>query len=154
MIVYRIAKSAEIAGDISGFGSFKFGGRWNNRGTYMLYTSVNSSLAYLETLVHFNESDYPPNLYITAIEIKDSDELIYQLPGNGYPVNWQTQQNLENKIKGDWWMRENKFLAFKVRSAINPLEFNFLLNPLYPGFHDKVTVQSIERLNIDTRLIR
>jgi RES domain-containing protein len=154
MIVYRIAKSADRAGDISGFGSFKFGGRWNSKGTYMLYTSMNSSLTYLETLVHFNEPDYPPNLYITAIEIKDSDELIYQLPDNEYPVNWQTQENLENKIKGDQWVRENKFLAFKVRSAINPYEFNFLLNPLYPGFHDKVTVHSIEQLNIDTRLAR
>ena len=154
MIVYRIAKSLQRARDFSGIGAFKNGGRWNSKGTYMLYTSMNSSLAYLETLVHFNETDQPPNLCITAIEIKESDELIYQLPDNEYPVNWQAQDNLENKIKGDQWVRENKFLAFKVRSAINPSEFNFLLNPLYPGFHDKVTIHSIEQLNIDTRLIR
>ena len=120
----------------------------------MLYTSMNSSLAYLETLVHFNEPDIPPNLYITAIEILGNDSLIYQLPDDKYPEDWQTQDNLENKIIGDQWIRENKFLAFKVQSAINPTEFNFLLNPLFPRFHDNIAVHYIEQLNIDNRLIR
>jgi RES domain-containing protein len=154
MIVYRIAKSMQRTQDFSGIGAFKNGGRWNSKGTYMLYTSMNSSLAYLEALVHFNEPDIPPNLYITAIEIKKGDALLYQLPDNKYPVNWQMQDNLENKMMGDKWMRENKFLVFKVRSAINPSEYNFLLNPLYPRFHDMVAVKSIQQLNIDTRLIK
>jgi RES domain-containing protein len=154
MIVYRIAKSEQRVRDFSGIGAFKNGGRWNSKGNYMLYTSMNSSLAYLETLVHFKEPDLPPNLYIAAVEIKKSDALIYWLPDNEYPVTWQAQDNLENKIMGDRWMRENKFLAFKVRSAINPSEYNFLLNPIYPGFHDKITIDSVYSLNIDARLIR
>jgi len=120
MIVYRIAKSIQRARDFSGIGAFKNGGRWNSKGTYMLYTSVNSSLAYLETLVHFNEPDLPPNLYIASIEIKKSNALIYQLRDDEYPVTWQARDNLENKIMGDQWVRENKFLAFKVCSAIRP----------------------------------
>jgi len=154
MVVYRIAKSIRRAQDFSGIGAFKNGGRWNSKGTYMLYTSVNSSLAYLETLVHFNEPDMPPDLYIAAIEVKAGSKLIYQLPDDEYPAAWQAQGNLENRITGDQWIRENKFLAFKVRSAINPSEYNFLLNPLFRGFHDKVTVHSVERLNIDSRLTR
>lgn len=153
MLVYRIAKSAERAEDISGFGSLKFGGRWNSKGTYMLYTSMNSSLAYLESLVHFNEIDVPSNLFISSIQLPDDNKLIYQLPDKKYPITWQVQDNLENKLMGDQWILENKFLAFKVRSAINSSEFNYLLNPLYPGYHDKVTVQSIQKLNIDARLI-
>lgn len=154
MIVYRIVKSLSRANDFSGIGAFKTGGRWNSKGTYMLYASMNSSLAYLETLVHFNETDVPPNLYITAVEIKDSDTMIYQLPDSDYPTTWMEPDNLENKIISDQWIRENEFLAFKVRSAINPSEYNFLMNPLYPGFHDKIKVHSIELLDIDTRLIR
>jgi RES domain-containing protein len=53
MVVFRIVKSLNRAKDLSGMGAFKNGGRWNSKGTYMLYTSINSSLAYLETLVHF-----------------------------------------------------------------------------------------------------
>jgi RES domain-containing protein len=154
MIVYRIAKSIERTNDLSGFGALKFRGRWNSKGTYMLYTSQNSSLAYLENLVHFNETDIPANLYVTSIEIKNSDELIYQLPDNEYPAKWKIQDNLENKLMGDSWMNENKFIAFKVRSAINPSEYNFLLNPLFNGYHDLVTIQSVQAINIDTRLMR
>ena len=154
MIVYRIAKSAERAEDISGFGSFKFGGRWNSKGTYMLYTSMNSSLAYLESLVHFNEIDVPSNLFISSIQLPDSGQLIYQLPDNEYPATWLVQDNLENKLMGYQWILENKFLAFKVRSAINPSEFNYLLNPLFQSYRDIVTIDSIQKLDIDARLIR
>lgn len=154
MIVYRIAKSAERAEDISGFGAFKFGGRWNSKGTYMLYTSMNSSLAYLESLVHFNEIDVPSNLFISSIQLPDSGQLIYQLPDNEYPATWLVQDNLENKLMGDQWILENKFLAFKVRSAINPSEFNYLLNPLFSGYHSTVAISAIQKLNIDARLIR
>jgi RES domain-containing protein len=153
MIVYRIAKSIKRTQDFSGTGAFKNGGRWNSKGTYMLYTSINSSLAYLENLVHFNEFEIPPNLYIIAIEIKNN-AAVYELPDSEYPPAWQAQDNLDNKIMGDQWMRENKFLAFKVRSAVNPSEYNFLLNPLFPGYHHRITIHSTELLNIDTRLMR
>lgn len=153
MIVYRIAQSALRAPDLSGTGAFKNGGRWNNKGTYMLYTSMNSSLAYLENLVHFDEYNRPPNLYIATIEIKNNAP-VYELPDAQYPPAWQAQYNLKNKTMGDLWMRQNKYMAFKVRSAINPAEYNFLLNPLYPGYHDKVIVNLIEPIGIDTRLIR
>jgi len=119
----------------------------------MLYTSMNSSLAYLENLVHFDESISPPDLYITAIEIKD-DGLIYELPDNEYPEQWQVQDNPENKSMGDQWVIENNFLAFKVRSAINPTEFNFSINPSYPGFHELVIINSVQQLKMDMRLIR
>ena len=153
MTVYRIAKAEFRALDLSGTGAFKFGGRWNSKGTFMLYTSMNSSLAYLETLVHFEEADMPPNLFITTMEVND-DSLIYELPDAEYPANWQTLDNLENKLISDILMREKKFLAIKVRSAVNPTEYNFLFNPLYPGYNDKLTIKSIEPIVIDARFIK
>lgn len=152
MTVYRIAKSIERAQDLSGFGAFKFGGRWNSKGTHMLYTSMNSSLAFLENLVHFDEYNMPPGLYIASIEIK-ATKLIYKLPDADYPVAWLTHDNLENKLMGDEWMSAKKYLAIKVWSAVNPSEFNFLLNPLYPGYHDKVKIGTIRRIDIDPRLV-
>jgi RES domain-containing protein len=153
MLVYRVAKSFDRVQDLSGFGAFKFGGRWNNKGTYMLYTSMNSSLAYLENLVHFNEGEVPPNLYIATIEIKD-DNLIYQLPDNKYPASWQAPGCAGNKKLGDKWMVAKKFVAFKVKSAVNPLEFNFLINPQHRLYFEMVVISSIEKINIDMRLLR
>jgi len=119
----------------------------------MLYTSANSSLAYLENLVHFDELNFPPHLYIAEIELKETG-LIYELPDKKYPAGWQTLGNVENKFMGDKWMNEKQFIAVKVRSAINHLEFNFLLNPLFPGYRDQVVINYIEPIIVDARLIK
>jgi RES domain-containing protein len=151
MFVYRIVKTKARANDLSGTGAFKSGGRWNSKGTYMLYTSENSSLAYLETLVHFDETDYPPNLFIVKIEVDDKPP-IHLLPEKLYPADWMRVGILENKLLGDQLMAEKKFLAIKVKSAINEFEFNYLFNPLFPGFHDKVQIADIVEIKLDERL--
>lgn len=153
MLLYRIAKSQKRATDLSGMGAYTFGGRWNSPGTYMLYVSENSSLAYLENLVHFDSDIIPPNLFIMSIEVGGEPNLIYTLPDSAYPKNWMQLGNLENKRLGDQWMREAKHLGIRVRSAVNYKEFNYLLNPLFPGYHDLVQVTSVERLPVDNRLI-
>jgi RES domain-containing protein len=154
MLIYRIAKSERRVNDISGIGAFKDGGRWNSRGTYMLYTSENSSLAYLENLVHFELENTPPNLYIMGIELKVKEALIYTLPDKDYPESWQKFGNLENKDLGDQLMNEFQFLAIKVRSAINAIEYNYLLNPLFPGYHNLVRIHIVEKLNVDARFVK
>jgi hypothetical protein len=51
-------------------------------------------------------------------------------------------------------MREKKWLGIRVRSAINPAEYNLLLNPLYPKFHDLVEIKSVRELPVDERIIK
>src|SRR5690606_24274992 len=154
MLLYRIAKSRQRTNGLSGMGAYTFGGRWNNPGTYMLYTSENSSLAYLENLVHFDSDIIPPNLFIMGIEVTGPPELIYTFPENSYPKQWTRLGHLENKRLGDRWMREAAYLGVRVRSAVNPKEYNCLLNPRYPGYGDLVKVVSVEPLPVDSRLIR
>jgi RES domain-containing protein len=154
MLIYRIAKSERRIRDISGMGAFKEGGRWNNPGTYMLYTSENSSLAYLENLVHFEPENAPPNLYIMCIELKVKEALIYTLPDRAYPKNWQQIGSLDSKALGDQLMNELKFVAIRVKSAVNTLEYNYLLNPLFPGYHDLVKISVVEKLIVDARLVK
>jgi RES domain-containing protein len=152
MTVFRIVKSELRARDISGMGTFRNGGRWNNKGTYMLYTSMNSSLAYLENLVHFDETNFPPGLFIATLKIEADEKMVWQLPDTDYPAAWQIPESPENKLIGDQWMREMKYLAYKVRSAVNPSEYNYLFNPLCPHYHDLVRVESVEPLITDARL--
>lgn len=152
MTVYRVAKSAERARDLSGYGAFKFGGRWNSKGAYMLYASANSSLAYLENLVHFSEAGIPPHLFVAVIEF-DNNEPVFELPDADYPNTWQATDNAECRHIGDLLIQSKKFIACKVRSAVNPLEYNFLLNPLFPGYSEKVQVMAVEQLKVDVRLI-
>lgn len=153
MFVYRIVKSQARTNDLSGIGAYKFGGRWNSKGTYMLYTSENSSLAYLESLVHFDELEYPPSLFILKIEIDDNAP-VYQLPAKEYPTNWKQPELLKNKALGDELMLAKKHLAIKIKSAINELEYNYLLNPLFPNFNKLVQVKEVKEIIIDARLIK
>ncbi len=150
MYLYRIVKTINRINDLSGTGAYRTGGRWNNKGTYMLYTSINSSLALLESLVHFDIIDIPPQLYILQLEVDDNASL-FILPENEYPQNWKQQELIENKDMGDNWMNDNKFLAIKVKSAINTFEHNYLLNPLFPQYYDLVKVKDVAEIAFDEK---
>lgn len=50
-------------------------------------------------------------------------------------------------------MREKKYIGFKVLSAVLPSEYNILLNPLFPGFTDLVTIRRVDKLETDPRLM-
>ena len=153
MIVFRMVQDKSRTVDLNRTGAFRRGGRWNSKGTYMLYTSENSSLAFLEYIVPFDQDIMPPQLYIMEIGIKD-DKLIYALPEKEYPKNWTQVSLLENQILGDLWMQEKKWLGFRVRSAINPTEYNVLLNPLHPKFQAQVKIKSVRLLPVDDRIIK
>jgi RES domain-containing protein len=153
MIVFRIVQDKIRTSDLSGTGAFRRGGRWNSKGTYMLYTSENSSLAYLEYMIPFGQDLMPPQLYIMEIGIKD-DKLIYVPPETTYPENWMQLSLLADQGQGDRWMKENKWLGIRVRSAINPTEFNVLLNPLHSNFKELVEIKSVRKLPVDSRIIR
>ncbi len=153
MKLFRVVQDRDRAKDLSGMGAFRWGGRWNSKGVYMLYTSENSSLAFLESLVYFDEGEIPPQLYITEFEIPD-DVPIYNLADTEYDKNWMKLSLLKNQKQGDRWMEEKKFLGIKVRSAINPAEYNYLLNPLFPRYHNLVKIISIKEIKVDDRLVR
>jgi RES domain-containing protein len=148
MRVFRIVKNMARANDLSGTGAFKPGGRWNSKGTYMLYTSENSSLAYLETLVHVDPATFPPSFVISQLEIV-KDAPVYVVPDSEYPNSWLLPNLLENKMLGDRWMKEMKYLAIKVRSVVNPREYNYLLNPLFPGFSSLVGFIDFTEISTD-----
>lgn len=142
----------ERAQDISGKGAFLYGGRWNSEGTFMLYTSLNVSLAMLELLVHADESEVPPQMFISQIEIMEK-ATIYEFPDQELPKAWREPGNFQLKMLGDRMMAEKKYIGFKVRSAVLPSEWNILLNPLFPGYAELVEVRTIDKIETDIRLL-
>ncbi|MCX2477411.1 RES family NAD+ phosphorylase [Pedobacter sp. MC2016-05] len=152
MHVYRIVKSEKRIKDLSGMGAFRAGGRWNDKGTYVLYTSENSSLAFLENLVHFDMEEIPQDLYIIEMSVTNED-LIYLIPDSDYPKDWLNTDNLACKILGDQLFSEHKLLGIKVKSAVNRSEYNILLDPLFPGYNDLVKIIDVIKIPVDRRLI-
>ena len=88
MIVFRIVQDKGRSGDLSGTGAFRRGGRWNSKGTDMLYTSENSSLAFLEYMSPSIRTSCRRRSYIMEIGIKD-DKLIYEPTETEYPKDWK-----------------------------------------------------------------
>jgi RES domain-containing protein len=152
MKLYRIVQDKSRATDLSGTGSFRYGGRWNSKGIYMLYTSETSSLAYLEILVHFDKILIPPQLHMVQLEVNDMSP-IYTLPDREYKSNWRKLSLMENQQLGDKWMNEKKYIGIKVKSAINSFEYNYLLNPLFPRYYDLVKILSVTEIDLDGRLV-
>ena len=151
MTVYRIAKTKERAANLSGTGAFKVGGRWNNPGVFAIYTSENQALAMLELLVHIEESELPPDLFITTLEIDESAPIL-ELKDEELPLDWRLPDNIVLKNTGDRLLNNKQFIGFRVRSAVMPEEYNLVLNPLYPDFNKLVRITRIDRLEVDQRL--
>lgn len=151
MLVYRIAKKKKRSNDLSGQGAANEGGRWNNEGVFALYTSENRALAMLELLVHVEETELPPNLFVMTLEFDDSAP-VYFISDADLPADWRLPENLAIKKIGDKFFRERKYLALKVRSAVMPQEYNYILNPLFPRFYDLVKIIKVEDYVRDERL--
>jgi len=151
MELFRIVKDEERAKDLSGNGAFTYGGRWNSEGIFALYTSEHSALAFLELLVHLNESEIPETMYIITLSIPDNLPM-YKLPLSDVPQDWRIVDHIGLKEIGDTILKSNKYIALQVPSAVLPTTYNYILNPQFPHFQQLVQLCSTEKVEIDKRL--
>jgi RES domain-containing protein len=151
MIVYRIGKYKYI-NDLSGYGAYTEGGRWNSAGFKMLYTSQSISLCMLEILAHLPAAIAPKKFCLLTLELpeKEIEKIITDL----LPQDWNAFPSIHSTKKiGDIFLQKNKKIGLQVPSSIIEKESNFLLNPLHPKFANLVKIIATETINIDKRLI-
>ena len=149
MEVYRISKCRFIR-DLSGFGAYTYGGRWNSKGHAVIYTAGSQALALLEVLAHIER---PPvgNFCRISLSIPDDSILAYS-PGL-LPEGWQAHPSPDAlKSIGDAFIRERAALVLKLPSVIVPDEANFLINPAHPRFSEVRIVEEAGQA-IDERLL-
>jgi RES domain-containing protein len=150
MIVFRVANLRYKDSTLSGIGAEKVGGRWNKVGTRAVYCSENISLALLEYYVHSeNIANLPTEIGVAKIEVPDHlfiDELeVLPERWNQYPYSSKTTEVFSKMAKN------RDFFGLKVPSTIVPLEYNYILNPLYKNF-GQVEILEFLNLSIDERL--
>jgi RES domain-containing protein len=151
MVVYRIAKTKHIH-DLSGSGARSYGGRWNEKGIPVIYTSESRALATVEYLVHVPLSIVPGHISIVSIKIPDritpKEISISDLPTNwrDYPPPWQLA------TLGTRWALANDTLLLRVPSAVVGPEFNILINPSHRDMKH-VVISQIEEYKFDARLL-
>lgn len=150
MIVFRLSKSI-YANDLTGKGAEKTGGRWNSKGTALLYTSSSRALCTAEIAVHVPLGILPNNYKIIAFEIPDKLK-IKHLSTNELPNEWASiPPGFSTQEIGNKFVKINKFAVLEVPSVVVPGDLNYLLNPFHLDFK-MIKLKSIENFGFDKRL--
>lgn len=137
---------------MSGYGAYLYGGRWNSKGTALLYTAQNSSLAQLEVLTRFDKTIPLPELCLLILDVPVRSASV--IKAGMLPLGWNKYiAPLYLKKLGDRFVKENNRLVLKVPSAINPEEYNYLINPLHKDA-SKIKILEVKRISIDKRLLQ
>jgi RES domain-containing protein len=116
-----------------GEGARIYGGRWNSKGTPMVYTAGSQSLAALEMLVHLDTADLMGQYVFFEVTMEES--LIRELAEADLPLDWRSDPPPANLPRmGDAWVASAVSAVLCVPSAIVPAERNFVLNPKHADF--------------------
>jgi RES domain-containing protein len=152
MIIYRIQKKKYIR-DLSGYGAYKFGQRWNFPGTAVLYTAQSVALCMLECLVHIGtvEDISSEEYQVISIELP-KDTVIETVEISDLPSNWNSYPSpTELKVIGTEWAKKSNNLALRVPSVVVPIEFNYILNPRHKDYRKIIVSEPID-ISFDNRL--
>jgi RES domain-containing protein len=150
MLVYRIAKTDYVR-DLTGMGAKLYGGRWNHRGTALIYTSETRALATLEYLEHVSMANVPRILSMAILEIPD-DPAAETIWAESLPKNWRDfPAPPELADLGTKWAQSQGSLLLAIPSAVVMQEHNILINLSHPEMAC-VVVHSVENYEMDRRL--
>ena len=156
-VVYRIGVDAPAyeAHDLSGKGAEITGGRWNEKGTAVVYAADSRSLACLETLVHLAAGGLPFNRYLVEISIPDPVWAAAQREtAAGLPVGWDAEPASRTSIDfGTAWLRSGRSAVLVVPSVLVAEECCVLVNPAHPD-SASISAVKLRRWLYDPRLIR
>lgn len=154
-LVWRIATDTQLyeADDLTGAGAKTTGGRWNEPGDALVYSSQTRALACLETVVHLKAVSLPLNRYLVEITVPDAVwEQAEIRSADDLPVGWEAQPAGRASIQfGGEWIRERRSAILVVPSAIVPEEPNVLINPAHADSFG-IVARKIRRWLYDPRL--
>jgi RES domain-containing protein len=142
--------------EIDGEGARLYGGRWNNPGIPVIYTSTHISLALLEQLVHLNPDRLPDAFRVIAIDV----------PDNPAPESASAAVMLADleacRRYGDSWAASQRSAALVVPSVViaarlqpgdlETQERNVLLNPRHASAETWRVLET--SFSVDPRLKR
>ena len=147
--IWRLCSRRHAATALRGDGARLFGGRWNLKGTPMVYCSSTLALAMLEVLVH--APTLPADFVAIRVDLPPS-VTIDRCPARALPAGWQTTPAPSTLARfGTDWSIGSTSVALEVPSAIIEIETNILLNPVHPDM-SKLVVHRPVPMPFDARL--
>ena len=128
---YRIGDPAGAWPIFDATGSTTAPGRWNSRGSPIIYAAEHYSTALLEKLVH-GSGRLPPNQHY--IEITVPRGLGYEVFSQTALPGWDTMPATVSKEFGETWCLERRSAILIVPSVVARVDNNILINPLHAEF--------------------
>ena len=154
MKFWRIAADtpAYSSDDLTGAGARDTGGRWNAKGTALVYASTNRALACLETFAHLTRgASLPLNRYLVEFEVSDAVwDARVSFVASAH-VGWDAEP--AGRVSLDWgtaWVSGGASLLAVVPSVIVPEELNVLINPTHADIGG-VGVRKVRKWTFDQR---
>jgi RES domain-containing protein len=152
MKVYRLTKKKYL-NDLSGTGAEIAGGRWNYKGTKVVYTAESRALCTAEIAVHTPFGVVPDDYYLMTINIPDTIK-IESIQVDKLPEDWKKFPNKrKTQDLGEEFIKKRKYLVLKAPSAVVQGDFNYLINPNHKDI-DKIKILGKEKFDFDERLFK
>ena len=150
--LYRIIRDKYRHDPLSVVGSRLYGGRWNPKGTGVLYATSSPELGLVETLAHAPGVRYEelPTYWVCTLQVPDDIRYYRRVD---LPPYWQDDTYDRTQTWLNDWLALPDRLGIGLPSVLVPLSYNILLHPLHPLF-DQIEVVSQEVQPVDRRLWR
>ncbi len=133
-IAGRLVKKSREAEAFSGEGARLYGGRWNHRGTAVLYISDSLSLAALEVFIYLGPSHRGMTFATFHIEIPDRVSMD-SLARDKLPKNWRDEPPPDAcKDIGTDWAKGGTSALLELPSVIVPVQKNYVINIAHPDY--------------------
>lgn len=134
MRLWRLVKTRYAITGFVGEGARRFGGRWNSKGSAVVYCSTTLSLAALEILVNLAAEDFGTHFVFLQAEVPNEVPMA-TCAFTELPDNWREYPApVALAAIGDTWIEQANTLLLAVPSAVIPQEQNILINPSHPDF--------------------
>jgi RES domain-containing protein len=132
-------------------GASLYGGRWNHKGTPLIYSAESRALCALEVIV--NADELAEDYISISIEIPDALSITSKSDAD-LPTGWDSNPGMAETrdIRTDW-AKGLTIAVLSVPSAVIPRERNYILNPAHPDFV-RIQFSSPEPFYFDDRLGR
>ena len=152
MIAWRITTRDRKADAFDGKGASKFGGRWNGKGTRVVYASESRALAVLEQLVHVLPPQMSKPYFLFRVDVPDDSIETHDV--GSLPPSWADHPaDPSLSMIGTNWAASGRSLALVVPSAVMSEEKNILLNPDHERWAE-VRISSPIEYRFDRRFLK
>jgi RES domain-containing protein len=149
---WRITVTRDPVRAFSGDGARIRGGRWNSKGTRVVYAADYPAAAILEQLVQVTSSASLPPYQLFAIAFPET--AVSTVSTATLPATWRDpSRDPAVQAIGDAWVNAATSLVLRVPSAVAPHHLNYLINPAHPAFLS-LKIETPERYTLDPRLLR